>query len=75
MCDIAFALMHERLERVLIADRQALLSRALAVSARDYVPLDVEAQLAEWEAALAADPADSAHSRMNRRMAELLGEA
>ncbi len=56
MCDIAYVLMLERAERVVLGDRQALLAAAAANGAENYEPLDVDAALAAFDDHVHSEP-------------------
>jgi len=43
-------------ERLAVADRQALLTAAAINGAKDYTPVDVGERVEEWRAWLASDP-------------------
>lgn len=72
MCDIAYTVLSEQVERVALADRQAELTVAISRGAEDYRPINVAARVAEFEALLASDPNQSTDARVARRMRELL---
>jgi hypothetical protein len=61
-------------ERLAVADRQALLTAAAVNGAQEYTPLDITERLDEWEAWLAHDPGDTQEARDERRIRELMGE-
>ncbi len=66
MCDIAYVLMLERAERVVLGDRQALLAAAAASGAENYEPLDVEASLAAFHDHVYAEPGSVADPLIQR---------
>ena len=49
----------EQVERLAIADRQALLTAAAINGAQDYTPVDVGERVEAWRAWLASDPEGS----------------
>lgn len=55
VCDVAYALLVERLERQVLADRQVIASFMAAGAKGLHMP-DVNESLAELDAALAAEP-------------------
>jgi len=72
VCDLAHALLVERVERVALADRAALLTAAAVNEAKEYEPVDVDARLAEFDAWLCAEP--GGESAVDARIRELLEE-
>jgi hypothetical protein len=58
-----------------LADRQAELSAAIAGGWEDYEPISIAERVAAFEAALAADPAESAEARDEQHIRELRGVA
>ena len=72
MCDLAHALLSERVERVALADRTALLTAAAVNGAADYTPVDVDGRLAEFDAWLCSEP--GGESAVDARVRELLEE-
>ena len=70
MCDLAHALLSERVERVALADRAALLTAAAVNGAKEYEPVDVDARLAEFDAWLCAEPSVSVDDVRARQLME-----
>lgn len=69
--------MLERLERLLLADRQAVMTAAAMSGMKDYTPLDVEGQLEAFCEYLVGDPTQprsTVDELADRRARELLDE-
>jgi len=66
VCDIAYVLMLERAERVVLGDRQALLAAAASNGAENYEPLDVEAALAAFHDHVYSEPGSGADPLLQR---------
>jgi len=66
VCDIAYVLMLERAERVVLGDRQALLAAAATNGAENYEPLDVEAALAAFHDHVHSEPGSVADPLLQR---------
>jgi len=66
VCDIAWVLMVERVERIVVGDRQELLSAAAANGAENYTPLDVEAALSAFHDHIHSEPGSVADPLIQR---------
>lgn len=73
VCDVAYLVLIERVERRALADRQALLTAAAMRGLENYQPLSVDEAIADFDEWLNSDPADTPEARdhaLSRRYLE-----